>query len=170
MVKADISLRFLPEDTLSAGICKSQISVCITVYVSELLNIFLQCVQTPSEGNQSHRSETHKYSLFLVSVWLSWDITYLLLNYLWCYSSIANVLTTLEFIIMKNWKVTEHIMCFYAPFRDEFIWNSLYHNITPGNLIQMMLQNQPATNSIEITQIFDPTLAEKHLLYQTDIL
>ncbi len=34
----------------------------------------------------------------------------------------------------------------------------------------MMLQNQPATNSIEITQIFDPTLAEKHLLYQTDIL
>lgn len=71
---------------------------------------------------------------------------------------------------MKNWKVTEHIMCFYAPFRDEFIWNRLYHNITPGNLIQIMLQNQPDTNSIEITQIFDPILAEKHLLYRIDIL
>lgn len=33
-----------------------------------------------------------------------------------------------------------------------------------------MLQNQPDTNSIEITQIFDPILAEKHLLYRTDIL
>lgn len=41
------------------GICESQISVCIEMYHSEQSNIFIHFVQTPLEGNQSHKSEAN---------------------------------------------------------------------------------------------------------------